>query len=208
MQSHNLGTSSGQCWCLHSHNCCSRKKGESERRRTRAACSISLRGSSAVSFPGCQGVEDTLRTPKEGRRRQCVVGREGPVRSSGRCWLPPGTCSTSGLPSTLTKLTKLTWLTMLTGVRQSGRQLEEGPGLGDRFTLISLVFISILNLNDFPFHPNGMHLPPGWSLSNLLKALVSLDKRCRPAFQSQSSEAKYNLFPKLSIYRVSGIESQ
>ena len=97
---------------------------------------------------------------------------------------------------------------MLIGVRQSGRQLEEGPGLGDRFTLISLVFISILNLNDFPFHPNGSIYPPGWSLSNLLKALVSLDKRCRPAFQSQSSEAKYNLFPKLSIYRVSGIESQ
>ena len=94
---------------------------------------------------------------------------------------------------------------MLIGVRQSGRQLEEGPGLGDRFTLISLVFISILNLNNFP---TVCIYTPGWSLSNLLKALVSLDKRCRPAFQSQSSEAKYNLFPKLSIYRVSGIESQ
>ena len=49
---------------------------------------------------------------------------------------------------------------MLIGVRQSGRQLEEGPGLGDRFTLISLVFISILNLNEIPFHPIGLHLPP------------------------------------------------
>ena len=49
----------------------------------------------------------------------------------------------------------------------------------------------------------------GWSLSSLLKELGLLKKKWRRVSQNHlKSEAKYNLFPKLSIYRVCSIEFQ
>ena len=91
---------------------------------------------------------------------------------------------------------------------------EWGGGAGGQAFLVLLVLFFYFTFLDFWFLReyllnNTQNIFAGWSLPSLLKELGLLKKKLMHVSRNHlKSEAKYNLFPKLSIYRVCSIDNR